>query len=207
MIYPALLRRHPIISDQISRPALGVVLRELEQVLQHGVVGQIAEFGCYIGTTSLFMRRVLDETSQSKTRLFYAYDSFAGLPEKTSADSSASGLNFRQGELSTSKKQFLQSFQKANLEPPLTIKNWFQDLTAHQLPDTLAYAFLDSDFYESMLASLVLVWPRLSSGGVITIDDYQRDALPGVTAAVGMYFKTTPIRLRYEHNIAIIKKP
>ena len=54
------LRRYPIISDQINRPALEVVLSQLESVLRADIAGDIVEFGCYIGTTSLYLRRILD---------------------------------------------------------------------------------------------------------------------------------------------------
>lgn len=206
MNYQALLTKYPIISDQINRAAMGVVLRELELTLNKGVEGDIAELGCYIGTTSVFIRRILDAAGQSDDRRFYAYDSFAGLPEKTPADSSTAGTEFKGGELTVSKKQFLNTFQKARLAPPITYKVWFKDLTDTQLPNKLAYAFLDGDFYESIIDSLELVWPRLSVGGTITIDDYERAALPGVTKAVSHFFKDKRISLHHEHGIAIIKK-
>lgn len=206
MIYQALLTKYPIISDQINRAAMGVVLRELELILNKGVEGGIAEFGCYIGTTSIFIRRVLDGAGQSDQRRFYAYDSFAGLPEKTVADASSAGTEFKGGELTVSKKQFLNTFQKARLVAPITYRAWFKDLTDAQLPNKLAYAFLDGDFYESIIDSLELVWPRLTVGGTITIDDYERAALPGVTKAVRDFFKGKRISLHHEHGIAIIKK-
>jgi O-methyltransferase len=203
----ALITKYPVISDQITKPALSVVLRELEHVLQRKIKGDIAEFGCYIGTTSVFIRRLLDETNESDHRLFYAYDSFEGLPTKVTADSSMSGEQFKTGELSVSKKQFLHTFQKARLAPPITHKGWFKDLRPEQMPDTLAFAFLDGDFYDSIMDSLRLAWPRVAPGGVITIDDYQREALPGVSAAVRDYFGTLPVSIRVEHNIGIVKKP
>lgn len=206
MNYQALLTKYPIISDQIDRTAMAVVLRELELILEKGVEGDVTEFGCYIGTTSVFIRRILDGAGQSSKRRFYAYDSFVGLPEKTTADNSTAGTQFKGGELTISKNQFLNTFYKARLSPPITYKAWFKDLSATQLPDKLAYAFLDSDFYESIIDSLELVWPRLSVGGVITIDDYERTALPGVTKAVLHFFIGKNIALHHEHGIAIIKK-
>lgn len=203
--HQSLLSTYPIISDQIKRPALAVVLRELEQVLNQRVSGDIAEFGCYIGTTTLFTRRVLDALGESGNRQLHAYDSFAGLPEKTTADSSAAGLQFQGGELTVSKKQFLQEFKHAHLQPPITHKAWFKDLTAREVPDNIAYAFLDGDFYESILTSLQLVWPRLSPGGVITIDDYEREALPGPARAVRDFCQNKRVTIHHEHNIGILK--
>lgn len=204
MHYTALLDRYPIVSDQITRPRLAVVLRELERVLDEGIGGDVAEFGCYIGTTGVFVRRLLNEYGGE--RCFFAYDSFEGLPAKTTPDDSAAGVQFKAGELTVGKRQLLQTFQRANLEPPITHKAWFKDLKAEQLPGKLAFAFLDGDFYESIRDSLALAWPRLERGGAVTIDDYQREALPGVTAAVRDFFGTTPRGLRFESHIAIIKK-
>ncbi|MEO7364323.1 MAG: TylF/MycF/NovP-related O-methyltransferase [Candidatus Saccharimonadales bacterium] len=204
MTYGALLDRHPIITDQIKRPALGVVLRELERTLDREVPGSVAEFGCYRGTTTLFLRRVLD--AQASDKLLYAYDSFEGLPAKTSHDDSGAGEQFQVGELSVSKKIFLREFHNANLKPPLTVKGWFGDLKAEQLPPVISFAFLDGDFYQSILDCLRLVWPRLAPGGVIVIDDYQRDALPGPERAVRDYFDGRPPSVHHEHNIAILEK-
>lgn len=75
-----LLTKYPIISDQVDIKELGALLRELEKTLRRGVTGNIVEFGCYIGTTSLFIRRLLD--AYDFTGEFHVYDSFAGLPEK-----------------------------------------------------------------------------------------------------------------------------
>ena len=202
--YLPLLSKYPIISDQIGRPAMSVVLRELEKVLAGKTTGDIAEFGCYIGTTTVFMRRLMDAMSQSQLRSLYAYDSFSGLPEKTQSDASGTGEQFKGGELAVSKKQFLHEFKKANLQAPITYKDWFKDLEPRQLPDHIAFAFLDGDFYESIIDSLRLVWPRLTPGGVITIDDYQRAALPGVERAVRDFFQDKQINLHHEHHIAVI---
>lgn len=202
-----LLSQYPIISDQINRPALNVVLRELESVLESDIAGDVVELGCYIGTTSLFLRRTLNALDLSQTRLLYAYDSFTGLPNKTQADTSGAGEQFKAGELAVSKKQFLREFQKTNLKPPITVKAWFKELTPEQLPDQIAFAFLDGDFYESIRDSLRLVWPRLVEGGIITIDDYNRAALPGVTQAVQEFTDDKDLSIYQEHQIAILTKP
>ena len=60
MISNTLLSQYPLISNQVDRAELGVVLNELEQALRRSSTGTVVEFGCYIGTTSLFIRRLLD---------------------------------------------------------------------------------------------------------------------------------------------------
>lgn len=198
---------HKIISEQVGPEELAVVWRELERVLGAGIPGDVVEFGCYAGTTSLFIRRLLDEKEESARRQFHVYDSFEGLPDKTNKDESAAGTAFRAGELSVSKKEFLRQFHAANLQPPIAHKGWFNELTGGDVPEKIAFAFLDGDFYDSIMDSLKLVWPRMAKGGVVLIDDYGRDALPGAERAVQDFFKDKPIRLQVQTNIAVVSTP
>ena len=75
MITDQLLRTYPIISDQVDERELRVLLRELERLLRAGCQGSVVEFGCYVGTTSLFIRRLLDAYQHAGA--FHVYDSFA----------------------------------------------------------------------------------------------------------------------------------
>lgn len=204
-IHP-LLNTYPVISDQVSREDISLVLQELEATLSHKVPGDIVELGCYIGTTSLFIQRLLQRETDADQRVFHVYDSFAGLPEKTIADASITGTGFRAGELTVRKKQFVREFQRANVRLPIIHKGWFGDLSAADMPETIAFAFLDGDFYESILSSLKLVWPRMTPGGMVLIDDYGREALPGVERAVRDFFQhQTRPPLHVAHNIAVLE--
>lgn len=206
MSIDALLASHPLSSDQLNSQQLGIILRELESTLQRGVTGEIVEFGCYLGTTSLYLRRLLDEAQESDRRAFHVYDSFEGLPEKGSQDESPAGTQFQAGQLAAGKKQLLRQFQKAGLAPPVIHKAWFNQLTARDVPAKIAFAFLDGDFYDSILDSLKVVWPRLSQNGVVLIDDYGREALPGVERAVQQFFHGRPTpRFQVEQNLLIIR--
>jgi 8-demethyl-8-(2,3-dimethoxy-alpha-L-rhamnosyl)tetracenomycin-C 4'-O-methyltransferase len=200
MLASTLLAKYPLISDQVSKDQLAVILGELEKMLPK-LDGAIVEFGCYIGTTSLFIRRLLE--AHQDTREFHVYDSFEGLPTKTSQDESRAGEQFIAGELAVGKKQFLHEFQKANLRPPVIHKGWFRDLTAADVPNQIAFAFLDGDFYDSIRDSLKLVMPRMQQDGVIIIDDYAREALPGVAKAVHEFFR--PDQIRTTSNLGAVR--
>jgi O-methyltransferase len=200
-------RGYLLASDQVSVADVGLVWDELAHVLSANIPGAVVEFGCYGGTTSLFIRRLLDEREQSAEREFHVYDSFVGLPEKTGQDQSAAGTDFTAGKLAVGKKAFLHEFKAANLRPPVVHKGWFSDLAEADVPAQIAFAFLDGDFYRSIRDSLALVWPRLAPGGVVLVDDFRRPELPGPERAVHDYFQNSaepPIRVA--HNIAIIKK-
>jgi O-methyltransferase len=199
-----LISRYPLISEQVSRDQLRVILKELARTLEQGTDGDVVEFGCYIGTTSLFVRRLLNEVISDKA--FHVYDSFEGLPPKTTQDASRAGEQFTAGQLAVSKKSFLREFQKAGLKPPIIHKGWFGKLTGTDIPNQIAFAFLDGDFYESIRDSLQLVLPRLSPGATIIIDDYVREALPGAAKAVAEFLPPDlKIRLSVSHNLAIIR--
>jgi O-methyltransferase len=205
MISPTFMTKYPLISDQVSKGELAVILRELEQTLQQKIDGNIVEFGCYIGTTSLFIRRVLNHYNESKNRSFHVYDSFEGLPPKVTADHNAAGIDFKAGELLVSKKQFLREFQRAKLTAPVTHKAWFDQLTANDVPEPITFAFLDGDFYDSIMTSLKLVWPLLTENATVLVHDYKRETLPGVERAVHTFLQGKQYTLRHEQNIAILK--
>jgi O-methyltransferase len=199
-------RGQPIISDQISREGLEVVISQLERTLDKKIEGAVVELGCYVGTTSLFIRRVLDERGQSDKREFHVYDSFEGLPEKSQQDKSPAGVAFEAGKLFIGKKAFLGQFRGANLRPPIVHKGWFSQLTDEDIPEKIAFAFLDGDFYESIRDSLRLVWPHMAPNSTIVIDDYNREALPGVNRAIKDFLQDKQIQsLRGTHNKAIIE--
>ena len=197
-----LLSKHPLVSDQVSIGELQCILSELERCIANHT-GAVVEFGCYVGTTSLFIKRILDGHNDS--REFHVYDSFIGLPPKSSKDSSPVGDHFVTGELSSSKKQFLLQFKKANLKPPIIHKNWFSDLGTKDIPPKIAFAFLDGDYYQSIKDSLRLIEDSLSPGSVIVVDDYANEALPGAAKAIDEWVCHKKHRLAVVSSLAIIK--
>ena len=151
------------------------------------VPGDFVELGCYEGDTSLLLAEILKRSESGKK--LWIYDSFEGLPDKTQEDESALGVDFKKGELFTTKRAVKLRFLKANLPVPVIKKAWFEDLDAEKdLPEKIAFAFLDGDLYQSIKTSLELVMPKMAKGGVIIVHDYHNEQLPGVTQAVDEKF-------------------
>jgi len=199
-----LLRNHPIITEQVTRAELIKILSSLEDVLKRDVSGDVVELGCYVGTTTLFLQRLLLQHNSGKA--LHAYDSFAGLPPKTAEDASPVGEQFQAGELKAPKQEFVKHFKQAGLPLPIIHKAWFGNLTLDDMPDRIAFAFLDGDFYDSIRDSLKLVWPRLTEGAIIIVDDYQSESLPGAKRAVDEWLITHPARLQVvASSLAIIR--
>jgi O-methyltransferase len=182
---------------------VNVVLRELERVLVAGVPGDVTEFGCYVGTTSVY----LAERLKSTDRTLWLYDSFEGLPPKTAEDSSPAGEQFVTGELLATKKQLITNLKQARVPMPRITKGWFSDLTGADVPGKVAFAFLDGDYYHSVKDPLKLLWPRLSPGAIVVVDDYANEALPGAAKAVDEWLQGHQATIKVEHSLAILQLP
>ena len=198
-----MLDSYPIISDQVDRAELAQILLAFEKTLQKNVPGDVVELGCYVGTTSLFLQRMILQYKAQKQ--LHVYDSFEGLPPKTTHDASPAGEQFKAGELHAQKSVFIRHFKQAGLPLPTIHKGWFSDLTIDDTPELISFAFLDGDFYKSIKDSLHVVWPKLAPGAIVVVDDYQAEALPGAQRAVDEWLKTHPAHLRVVASLAIIE--
>lgn len=184
-----------------------------------GVVeGDFVEMGCYRGDTSLALAEVLREYNRGRVveksvensrddsleKKLWIYDSFEGLPEKTGADESELGVDFKRGELVVTKREVKQRFLRAGLPVPVIKKGWFTDLVESDLPDLVALAFLDGDLYESIRDCLRLVGSKMAAGGVILVHDYNNPALPGVAKAVDEWMEGRELRLGQVESLAVV---
>ena len=165
-------------NDQVSEIETKKILEIARE--QVGFPGDFVELGCYKGDTSLLLAEVLKGSSQK----LWIYDSFEGLPEKSQEDASVMGIDFKGGELFVTKREVKERFLRAGLPVPIIKKAWFADLKLEDLPEKIALAFLDGDFYDSIKDSLELVESKMNSGAKMIIHDYNNEALPGVKKAV-----------------------
>ena len=61
------------------------------------------------------------------------------------------------------------------------------------IPDSISFLRLDTDLYETTKFQLEILYPKLTVGGILHIDDY--GFFPGVRKAVDDYFKDQDIWL------------
>jgi hypothetical protein len=84
-----------------------------------------------------------------------------------------------------------------------------QDTIPDRVPERIAVLRLDTDQYESTLHELTHLYPRVSPGGIIVVDDYGKHA--GATRAVDDYFSApeiaTPFLVRVDIQGRIAIKP
>lgn len=191
-----------LLSDQVDIREIEVITRELRRVLLKGTVGDVVELGCYVGTTSVYIAKILKD--QAADRQFYVYDSFEGLPPKSNQDISPIGEQFQVGELIATKKQFIMNMKKSGVPLPIIKKSWFADLAVEDIPNMIAFAFLDGDYYSSIRDSLRLIEQHLQLGSIIIVDDYSNSMLPGVSKAVDEWLVRHKYSLSVEHSLAVI---
>ncbi|MBQ6355240.1 class I SAM-dependent methyltransferase [Candidatus Saccharibacteria bacterium] len=190
--------------EQVTKTETEILLSFAKTALAQTQTGDLAEFGCYRGDTSLLLQKLLQN---SATRRLWLYDSFAGLPEKSPEDRSAAGDAFKQGELNVTKREVIEKFKRHNLRLPIIKKAFFEDLQPTDLPEKIAFAFLDGDLYASIKISLKLTIPRLAENGIIIVHDYNNPELPGSAKAVDEFLSThRNLKLEVRETLAIIRQ-
>ena len=161
-------------------------VRELAQrVIDERVPGDLVEAGVWRGGCCILMRGIL-AANTIKDRKVYAIDSFEGLPPPNPQEfPQDEGLNLHlYPELAVSLEQVKENFARYGLldEQVVFVKGLFQ----YSLPSLDAGPFalirLDGDLYESTYVALEALYPKLSPGGFIILDDYR--LLTSVQAAV-----------------------
>jgi O-methyltransferase len=169
----------------------------LSQVLAYGVPGHVVELGCNEGQSSVLMRKVLDNLAPERD--LHVYDSFEGLPEARAKDGR---IPFGAHDLKVPKDILIDNFKRYSLRLPEIHEGWFNETLPTGLPDQICFAHLDGDLYESILTSLIYVYPRLSKGAICLIDDYADPAihngwnqLPGVKKACDEFLAGKPERV------------
>ena len=149
--------------------------RLVSRVLEDRIPGDFIETGVWRGGACIYMRALLIAYGVTDRRVWVA-DSFAGLPppnpERYPADA---GSNLHKIRLiAVSLEEVKKNFGKYNLldEQVVFLNGWFKDTLPHAPIEKLAILRLDGDMYESTIQALDSLYPKLSPGGFVIIDDY-----------------------------------
>ena len=161
--------------------------RCIESVLRDHIPGDLIETGVWRGGATIFMRGVLKAYGVTD-RIVWVADSFAGLPSPSPdypADKNDPHWSFT--ELAISFDEVVANFAKYGLADGQVrfLKGWFRDTLPSAPIERLAVLRLDGDMYESTMEALTALYPKLSAGGYLIIDDY--GAVPGCRQAVEDY--------------------
>jgi O-methyltransferase len=134
------------------------------------------------------MRAILAAYGETGRRVWVA-DSFEGMPVPDAARYPAdegvdlSGVS----TLAVSRQQVAANFARYGLldEQVEFLTGWFKDSLPSAPIDRLALIRLDGDLYQSTIDAISVLYPKLSVGGYVIVDDYH--AFPGCRQAVDDY--------------------
>ncbi len=160
----------------------------IEQVVTNGVVGDLIETGVWRGGAAIFMRAVLKAYGVTD-RYVWVADSFEGLPPPNTGKYpyDAGDTLHEARELAVSLEEVKANFERYGLldNQVRFLKGWFRDTLPAAPIERLAVLRLDGDMYQSTMDALVNLYPKLSEGGYVIVDDY--GAIPACRQAVNDY--------------------
>ena len=140
----------------------------IEAVVADGVEGDLIEAGAWRGGASIFMRAALDALGAADRTVWVA-DSFEGFPKAHAEDKDLSGYDF----LAVPLEEVRGSFARFGCEHGVRFVPGFFEETLPGLSDgRWAVVRLDGDTYDATWTALQSLYPGLSAGGYLIVDDY-----------------------------------
>jgi O-methyltransferase len=179
-LFPDLPRREgraELLNDLIGTTVSEAVyiIRFLHEALQ--VPGDICEFGVAQGATSCILAAEIMSTS----RIIWLFDSFEGLPAPGPKDKlindvlNLGSMRRYKGTMASPETAVLSKLDAIGFprERTKVRKGWIKEtLRSGELPDQIAFAYVDFDFYEPIKDALSFLDTHMPPGGRILVDDY-----------------------------------
>jgi len=160
------------------------VIQAARYIVSAGIAGEIVECGVWRGGSMMAAALTLAQLGRLDLpmRLF---DTYEGMSAPTAADVDITGrpasrrfARARRGQGSTWCKASIEDVQ-ANMASTgydmrrvQLVKGKVEDTIPARAPEAISLLRLDTDWYESTRHELLHLYPRLSRGGVLIIDDY-----------------------------------
>ncbi len=145
-------------------------------VIQKRVPGDLIETGVWRGGAGILMRAVLQAYGERDRNVWVA-DSFQGLPQPDPEryPEDAADTHWQQAHrLAVPLEEVQSNFRRYGLLDGQVrfLVGWFRDTLPSAPIGPLAILRLDGDMYESTIEALAHLYPKLSVGGYVIIDDY-----------------------------------
>jgi hypothetical protein len=191
----------------------------VQYVYDKNLEGDIVECGVWKGGSMMAVAETLLRVSDTSKNL-YLFDTFEGMPPPTENDVDITGVSAESLLDSSDKERDESIWCCATLDVVKEalgstgypsgkihyIKGVVEQTIPHFAPKKISLLRLDTDWYESTKHELEHLFPRLSKGGVLIIDDYGH--WQGAKKAVDEYFEENNIkillnRIDYTGRIAV----
>lgn len=147
----------------------------VKTILTENIPGDFIETGVWRGGAVIFMRALLRAYAVNN-RTVWAADSFCGLPKPDASAYPAdkNDICYQREITSVSIEDVKNNFRLYNLLDNQVgfLQGWFKDTLPNAPIKELALLRLDGDMYQSTIEALTHLYPKLSRGGFVIVDDY-----------------------------------
>jgi O-methyltransferase len=191
-----------------SRERVIATINACKHAVQAGIDGDFVECGVWRGGNSIAAKLTFENYGSDKQ--VWLFDTFTGMTEPTELDTTKFSEKSAFERFEEAQKQDHVEWCFASLED---VKENFKRagadiggvkfiagdvmktlLDAANIPKQISVLRLDTDFYDSTKTELDVLYPRLSPGGSLLIDDFGH--WDGARRAVEEYLETLPPRAR-----------
>jgi O-methyltransferase len=175
----------------LSLEPLHTLKRCMEAVEREQIPGDFVEAGIWKGGAVILMRAFLN-AYQNTTRFVWGADSFAGFPASNHSDAKVLNNQIYPWVV-VEKEEVEKNFSRFELldEQVRLVKGFFKDSLPKMPIQEIAVLRVDGDMYDSTMDILENLYPKLSIGGYVIIDDF--GAFHGCDEAVTEYRKKNNI--------------
>ena len=191
-------------------------------IIKNKIKGDFVECGVWKGGSCMLMAKTLVNEGE-KERKIWMYDTFDGMTEPTDDDceieTNISGSDLLKNTPKNTDKFNMWAYAPLEMVKKNMKKTMFPEERIHFIegkventlskakPQNIALLRLDTDWYESTKCELEQLYPLLSIGGVLIVDDYGH--FSGAKKAVDEYFSNTnvkPLMNRIDYSGRLIIK-
>jgi O-methyltransferase len=164
---------------------LFALIQAVRYLVKANIPGGFVECGVWRGGSMMAAAQTLKRLD-SQGRKLHLFDTYEGMPRPTDRDvnflGKAASVEFEHTRKGSDASEWCYAsledvrrnlFSTGYSKELITfVKGKVEDTIPGSAPDSIALLRLDTDWYESTSHELVHLFPRLSAGGVLIIDDY-----------------------------------
>lgn len=209
--WPIYDRVHEYTMTSVER--LYDLYKSVEYVVRAGIPGDIIECGVWRGGSMMLVAHTLIAMGDTGRNLLL-YDTFEGLPYPESENDvdligNHAAERWREGWIKVSIGDVSQNLLTTGYprDRMAFIKGMVEDTLPFIRDETWKAAIvrLDTDWEASTRVELALLWPKLSTGGIMIIDDYGH--WRGARVATDAFFADEPVMMhRVDYSCRTVQK-
>jgi hypothetical protein len=194
--------------------------QSIEYIVRNRIPGDIVECGVWSGGSMLLAAHALLHFGDTSRKIFL-YDTFAGMPKPEAVDARWDGVPalptwehhqrnggswcFGGAQHHVRRVVTSSGYPEDNF---VFVEGMVEDTLPAIAPETISLLRLDTDLYRSTYHELVHLYPLLSPGGILIIDDY--GAFQGAKLATDQYIEENQLPLflsRIDVSVRLAVKP